>query len=1038
MENNLLNDKVITVIDKNVVVSAGAGSGKTFSLAKRFIYILLQNNNLDISNIVAVTFTRMAALEMRQRVRDYLREEVAEHPEMQKYLDDFERNQIVTLDSWQGSMLRNNPVEAGLDPEFQIIQGEEYVALKDELSRRFLRQEAKKDNQDLSLLLQYFNFDTLRNNLDKARTKRQIFNLCDTELLEPYAECQAECRQGVAAFLRLARQYIAYIGSELIKKNVLGYEDVAEHCLKLLRENAEVRHNYQRQIKYLMVDEFQDTNDAQRELIYMLCGDCKDEANNGKELAGKKLFIVGDVKQSIYKFRGAQVSVFDEVQEAIRAKQGERFTRDINYRSTDKILALVNTVFGHELLFGNTFEKLSPCDNLKSGEGRDFPLPVFKVLLPADTKDKELKESLIHFEAVEVAKHIQKLHQDGAKYGDIAILLRGMNKVNIITQELVQFNIPYVCLGGKGFYQRQEIFDILNLFRVLADENLLALVGVLRSPYFGMSDVEINNLFIAANKMQSDKKGEDRNRKIFQQFLSNTKLQVLVRLRKAAQHLGMSELWDLLYDLLDVRNVLLVQENGEQLLANVEKLRTMAIEYVETNKCSVADWLAFLDKVMGDSKETEANLPAEGVVKIMTIHKSKGLGFEHVILPFLALPVRGNNFVTFDVDITKGLLGMKIPNMDDARVWDEFKERDKVLEEKEKKRVLYVAITRAKKTLYMSCNFTKLDGIENKNSFAAWLWCTLHDKEEVPPVGRQRNPRIEWKPKRDIVNVLRENVSNIVGQSSPFDSADMEERASRLPVAETQQSVGSAVAVFTPSMLQSYLHCQRSYFYQYVCGLPPYDEQQQQGNGKGGVLTPALQGNLIHTALEKYHDDAEKAWEAGIRNQVSGVRDQVSGNGAALENAKTMFLNYINSSLFQQIPEEHEREIGFQLPVDNGIVFRGVIDCLYPKADGTYGVVDYKTGATPDKLNEGYAMQLAIYSRAVGAMKKAIVSSLALHYLQNLQSFVLEDGEKVYNKAIDLAKEISSKNEENAFLGSNHCQHCPYSYLCTAAGLQQK
>ena len=189
-----------------------------------------------------------------------------------------------------------------------------------------------------------------------------------------------------------------------------------------------------------------------------------------------------------------------------------------------------------------------------------------------------------------------------------------------------------------------------------------------------------------------------------------------------------------------------------------------------------------------------------------------------------------------------------------------------------------MAITRAKKTLYMSCSFTKLDGIENKDSFAAWLWCTLHDKEEVPPVGRQRKPRIEWKPKRDIVHVVMKNVDDIMGQSSPFACADMEERASRLPVAETRQAVGSAVVVFTPSMLQSYLHCQRSYFYQYVCGLPAYEEQQQQSNGKSSALTPALQGNLIHTALEKYYGDAEKAWDSGVRDQGSEVRDQGLGN----------------------------------------------------------------------------------------------------------------------------------------------------------------
>lgn len=1052
MNKELLDNPVITTIDKNIAVSAGAGSGKTFSLANRFVYILLSKVNdpsFKITDIMAVTFTRMAATEMKERVRNYLREETKSNQLMQKFLDDYDKAQITTIDSMESRILRENPVESGLDPDFVVTDEELYKVKLDEITSSFLQHNSQSQEEDLQLLLKFFSATQLMKYLEATLKDRKIMEeeYSETQLLQPYEVMHDE----VESFIRMAKKYIIYADAEKQRLGIIVHDDVTRMCLKLLRDNENIRHQYQQKIKYLMVDEFQDTNDSQREIFYLLCGDTKKGEDNGKVLPGNKLFVVGDIKQSIYKFRGADVSVFEKVKKAISSSGGEILAIKKNYRSTDKILRLVNAVFGDETMFGNNnFEALEPIETncLEINY-----LPVFKLFIPTSTaKNVDYEEKLLRLEAEKVACRIEYLVGQGAVYGDIAVLLPIMTKVRYLTDAFVAHGIPYVKMGGRGFYKQQEIYDILNVFRYLADaKNKISLVGILRSPYVGWSDKQVTEMLDSGNDVNS----------YLPQFLT---------LRAAAEHLALPELWDVVENKLHISSVLLRQSNGEQKLANVRKLQDMCLEYCEMHQCSLAEWIDYVDSIMMDSKETEANLPAKRTVKIMTIHKSKGLQFDHVILPFLSNSKGNSHDIGFCIDTEDKILGIKWPNMEDLNcksnvseqvvkdmhVWEKYKQKNDALDFEEEKRKLYVAMTRAKKTLYMSgCRKNKDDleigkttVVENSTvkdkSFAAMLWRALNDLEWRPPQGKERKYKPVWKQKQGLVDgdieelvIFEQDSNEEYGTKRECVLTDVQCTNIIGKKTETKDELNNNhQTYFTPSRLQSYLHCQRQYYYQYGCGLPGYTGEQNIANASTGGnkniddLTSAEQGTLIHTALEYYQGGKEFAWKKAVKN--CGFEDK------STDSAKAMYLNYLDSDIFKTIPMEHEREVKFQLPIDDGVVFGGIIDCLYAKTDGKYGVVDYKTGKVPDQMNEGYAMQLAIYAKAVKKMRLGEVLELQLHYLQSCEASSIIDQDGVYAKALELAKEIQKKRYEQDFeTNCAHCSNCDYAYLCPAAGLRQ-
>jgi len=1026
-----MSDKELTAINDihhNVYVKASAGTGKTYTLTQRYLEIVEQNlskSDFCLQNILAITFTRAAALEMRTRIRDELLKKQATAEEgiskrIGELLKQFDRANILTIDALEGQILRENPVEAALAPDYALLSEEEYqLKIKEEV-RRFLVGEL--DGAEYGILKGYYNFRDIAKLLTDMvlKDKWELFHRDDLLKFAPAdfkkdETTEAEtvpdiCLQRSLAILSLYDKFEQYFMRKKDNNDILSFADVARRAVKLLQTQPNIAKKYQDMYRYIMVDEFQDTNDSQRRLVYLLTGDA-----TGEKIVGDKLFIVGDMKQSIYRFRGAEVKVFDDVCDSIKAARGNSYILSTNRRSYSEVLNYVNEVF---LSDEGKLEKYGEEQLVPFYKDAVTAKPVLNIFNGEESPNIDQKCST---EAKAVAGYIKKVLQEMATptaegdnapktNGKIAILLKTMTHLDAITSALSEAHIPYSVVGDKGFYKQQEVQDLFHLFCFLNDpeQENLALLGILRSPYFALSDEEIKQF------------ARDKEKSLWQNLLELGQGIRVVRAKKilqelvlAAKFLPPAELWQRVLRVINVDFVLLAQEDGReqnynQLLANAEKLQTNCLEQCNQHGWNLSQWLDYIKDIVDVSKDRAADLPSSNAVEIMTMHKSKGLQFETVILPFLGTYAK-NNYThdNFLLNIEKLQFALKTDAITEkgkstkAKDFCLVKDLEDAAEERENARLFYVACTRAEKRLYLS-GFAPEAKDKDKFQFVKMALAGKAMAEVLS--GEMFADEAEATESRVIADVQ----TKLVDKTENF-------------------ALGS-VTYFTPSRLQTYLHCQRQYYYQYGCNLPSYEAEQNDVNASSGEnknpdeLTPAEQGTLIHMALEYYHGDKEDAWRRAVKNVCFEYK--------SLEKAHNLYTNYTNSDLFKKIPEKHQREVSFQLPVDEGVVFGGIIDCLYAKADGTFGVVDYKTGKVPDTLNEGYAMQLAIYAKAVEQMRLGEVTELQLHYLQSCEPRSIIDKD-VYTKALELAKEIQKKRYEQDFeTNCTRCRNCGYAYLC--------
>lgn len=1162
----------ILAIDCNVSVSAGAGSGKTKVLVERFLHILEQDLpdyqatgklQLDAGNILAITFTRKAAGEMKERVRKSIEQRLSKGKEVNgfwhKQLESLNRAQISTIHGLCSRILRENPVEACLDPAFVVAEEFDSVEFLENCLDRYLRRELQQQNAAISKLVVVYgisglirllgdivpSIDDITAEIDLQKPYRDsisaepefkdricqlirdiILNRKDLasktsktgKALELMAEmleeiCQAikqspadfskldEARSGMQArgglkdyfdeinTLRTTLENIAvdkaalellpcwqefltsfssFVREQKQELDMLNYDDLENYTVELLQSRAEVRRKYQERYHYIMVDEFQDTNDRQRQLIYLLCGD------DAEKLEGQKLFVVGDPKQSIYRFRGADVSVFARVRREIEASGGKNLLLNTNYRTVDKILLAVNSAF--RLLMGVDkdkdvyYEKLA---NYKTG------VEVPQMLLVE--YDKECGKSKFQVEAEAVAMAIEAYHEgrdyEGKQllapkvpYGKMAILLRAMTHSEDLAVALQARGIPYEIVDGKGFYECQEVLDMLNLLTALANRfNSLELAGVLRSPYFGLNDETLTKLFLQKAACLWDAlQGANADDFPAEQWVLVTRAaKILHALREQASLFAMPELWQGVWEQLAVDAVLSLQEHGANKLANVKKLRQLALEYSLQRNATLADWLDYVKRLRAaEARETTANLDAADAVQIMTIHKSKGLEFGTVFLPYL------NSNTQADTSEIKYLscvgLGIKAPNpegiLQNTNILQKVKEEDKKLDLEERKRQLYVAMTRAEDRLIMT---GIAEGKREKTlDELSWLkqLLQIYENDSV----------VEIK-----TIAVKEKTGSELDQLS-IQELDNEQLAFISPLSSYD---ANSPRSFSPSSLQTYLHCPRQYFYKYVMGLPPVEgESDVDASAEKAVissmtassisnakvtLTSSLSakdlGSVIHRALELYKGDLETALAQAIKENAPLYEG---------DEARKMLEGYLASDLYKRIPAKQLREQAFTLYAENDIVLSGIIDCLAFKPDGSLLIVDYKTGRPPldGEPDVGYAYQLAIYEKVVRerwARGQQPKLAAELHFLRNNTSWSLQKGNEkqgcdYYAAALKLCEEIAKKSTEAEFpcieqkairaeqnntnyqndvtesvtiaksiaAGVALCPNCPYNYVC--------
>lgn len=1111
----------INTIKSNVSLLAGAGSGKTYVLMKRFVQILRADLSVNPTNIVAITFTRKAADEIKGRVRQAVSECVEqaqndlERLRWQEHLQKVESAPISTIHSLCSRILRDNPVETQLDPEFTILEDFEAQDFFKETLQQYLRKNIK-ENAALRRLVQTYGVNSFVNQVtalgDKlselvrednlaepylkakeelptlqqklfaalrdviearetlgAKTKgRQtlteaagLLDEMQKQLLAPEPDCSLLDASGVVKvsgkalaaeltnlknlrqelnnvllnakgcdlvqdWLAVLQEFYACLSARKQENNVLFNDDLDLLAIEHLQKNEALRQKYQERYKYIMVDEFQDTNERQRQLIYLLCGNKLDNKNN--------LFIVGDVKQSIYRFRHADVSVFNRVKEDIAQNAGKNLGMKTNFRSTQSIVESCNTAFCQLMDLPKEEICLEHHEGANTGGAKVCLLQV-----PYKSKDDELgaKEDKWQKEAEAIAAYLQqelpKVEPQLRPGASKAILLRAMTHCEILRQTLQGYGINCVVVKGKGFYEQQEVLDILNLLAALHNRYAsLELAGALRSNYFGLDDATLTQLFWQTDQdkplwdvLQAVGSGElQLNLQPERQALAMHAAERLRSLRQAAALMALPELFAQLWDELKPEFVLSQQENGPSKLANVKKLRRLAQQYCQTKQASLAEWLQNVkDLRASSSKEPAATVQADDALQIMTIHNSKGLEFDLVILPQLDKSVKGDTASIKYLpgkEGEQGLLGIKVPDkemqLQNSGVYEQAKARDSELEEAESRRLLYVAMTRAQKQLLMVGTVAeeKLpEAVIGLPSAKGW-WQQLQAVYEAD--WEKRESSCPW-----VRLLCAAALSPAVAQQGEQQQLALEP----LALAPLPAYAACGRTCFTASALQTYLHCQRQYYYQQVLAVP--ELEQTVAGEQAHELPASVTGSIVHKALELYNGYNAEA--------VFAVALEKFAPGAAATQAKSMFDAYIVSDLYKALPKKQKRELEFVQALQQELAAEGVIDLLaFDEADNMI-IVDYKTGTPPepDEVKLGYAYQLALYKDAAEKLypgKKVVRAEL--HFLQNMSVWQLPLDKSYLQEAVELCEEISGKGEEDDFacICNDSCAYCHYAYLC--------
>ena len=553
--------------DGPLLILAGAGSGKTRVLTHRIAY-LIEELGVNPWNILAITFTNKAAGEMRQRVDN---------------LVGFgsESIWVSTFHSMCVRILRRFIDRLGYDSRFTIYDTDDQKTL--------MKAVCKKVDIDTKQF--------------KERMLLSVISSAKNEMILP-EEFELNAG-GDFAQLKIAKVYREY-EAQLKANNALDFDDLLVKTVQLLQTQPDVRENYQERFRYIMVDEYQDTNTVQFKLVSLLAGKYRN------------LCVVGDDDQSIYKFRGANIrNILDFEKEYPDAKV---IKLEQNYRSTGNILNAANGVISNNK--GRKDKTLWTAN----GEGEKISLRQF------DTA---------YDEAEFIAEDIKKEVRDGASYNDNAVLYRTNAQSRLLEEKFIAMNIPYKIVGGINFYARREIKDILAYLKTVDNgQDDLSVRRIINVPKRGIGLTTINRIQEAA---------DERGISFYEALLapemipgvgrSASKLDSFAALIEYFKGQAEKEsLTDLLNEILDMtgyaQNLEADDEiDAESRLQNIEELLNKAAAYEEDceDRGEKATLSGFLEEValVADIDSLEED---QDYVVLMTLHSAKGLEFPHVYL----------------------------------------------------------------------------------------------------------------------------------------------------------------------------------------------------------------------------------------------------------------------------------------------------------------------------------------------------------------------------------------------------------------------
>ena len=587
-----LNDKqkeAVLYINGPMLVLAGAGSGKTKVLTNRIANLI--DNGISPANILAITFTNKAAKEMKDRVFNLIG-------------NDAYMIQISTFHSLGLKILKENYEKLGYDKNFVVIDSDDALAV------------IKKIMKDMNLSPQYYNAKNIRNKISSAKN----------ELMDLQSFANLEYDKNVV------KVYEKYL-EKLKLNNSVDFDDLLILPIRLFREYPSVLESYQERYKYILIDEYQDTNECQYIFSKMLAKKYKN------------IFVVGDNDQAIYAFRGANYKNILNFEKDY--PDCKTILLEENYRSTKTILNAANSVIKNN--------KLRKDKNLWSNNEEGELIKYIRT-------DGEKEE------ADYVAKEIKKLISEGVNPVDIAVLYRTNAQSRVMEEACLKNNIPYKIIGSFYFYNRKEIKDLICYLRLINNyKDDVSLLRVINVPKRKIGEKTIDNISNVALVNNSC---------LFDAINSGKELEfknLILDLKEKCENLSLTEMVELVLDKSGMKQEL---ENEKSLdseirLENLEEFKSITKNYEEEyGVISLDDFLNEISLVSDMSEHQDGN----NKVSLMTVHSVKGLEFDDV----------------FVIGMEEGIF----PH------YNAINEGTNSAIEEER-RLCYVAITRAKKKLWL-------------------------------------------------------------------------------------------------------------------------------------------------------------------------------------------------------------------------------------------------------------------------------------------------------------------------------------------------
>ena len=811
-----------------------------------------------------------------------------------------------------------------------------------------------------------------------------------------------------------------------LSQGALDFNDLQLKTRDLLRDNEAIRDEFVKRHQYYMIDEYQDTNELQYELVMLLTN----------ALKSANLFIVGDPKQGIYGFRGADVRVFNKTKEKIVGDGGESISLTENFRSLRDGIGFVNYFFERLMGTGNAnefevaYEALTQARHAKTNGAIEI---LIGQAGDASANEYELIAQRIRNMIADEEETISEHGEDGKRterpiqYGDIAILIRSRTHLPDIEHALLEAGIPYLTTGGIGFYQRQEIYDIWNYLDFLNNpsENHASLAAVLRGPAFGISDTELYEISLQKTEKQ-EKNTFWHKTQNYQTPTDELRraIDILKTHIQCAHRTPVNQLIGTIVNQTGLIGTLKTGKYGQQRSANYQKLLDLARNFDgDENKQILPGFIEFLDILITEEpREGQAPIEAStGAVQIMTIHAAKGKQFPVVIIPKLDRTGQTDREPFINEEFGIGFSPLKPDNSyhrTEPDIVTLMKNWSKEKEVAEKKRLLYVGATRAEDRLILSGT---LPDNGKPQQMLDWLHTYLGITEENDSL-RLSVQQAVYKNGRTSEQRFQLQIPIVRALADTQDTdADSDETT---PV-EFPESLPSPLqpteipAAFSVPEIANYARCPLRYQLQNVLRIPlikqtepDRDDEDEMGAAILFVLTRMRKSpdtrnldTLIQHACESFPEIADA--ETELRKHINNFLDSELGQ-TALSAAKTETNQHIYADVDRHILD-------------------GSVDKLFKDETGHWQAIIYKTGDAPHPavcLPEMELYSLLVH-RCYPEQPTIKISIFFTQHGQCEQKHFsvaeLEEITRQWTKKISaLQRGIYEKN-------LNHCNFCPYA-----------